>query len=252
MRPKKVVVPDRAWWSSEWLDSARKGGLKTRLQRGKILAKEGRLQEVQIEAGLLQGQVRMSPQIQYHPTIQWAIPTEIKREKIIEELESRPHIMAHLLNGQLDPEWKEIFSEFGTEFIPGELSDLTLECSCGDPQNLCTHLAALFQITADEFERNPSGWLVFRGIPPEAWQKSNFSLRTSMQEEKETFLADQFWEGSPLPPLPSNQNDPLHLMQNLGPFPLWQGQGKGPADGLRNFYLAAADLEEELEEKERN
>ena len=38
MRPKKVVVPTRPWWVTEWLDLARQGGLKTRLQRGKMLA----------------------------------------------------------------------------------------------------------------------------------------------------------------------------------------------------------------------
>jgi len=251
VRPKKNVAPERSWWSMEWLESARQGGLKTRLQRGKILAKEGRVQEVQIEAGLLQGKIRMSPQIKYHPTIQWEVPSEAKRQSILAELEARPHVMAQLLNGQLDPEWKEIFAQFGSELLPEDLSAVTLECSCGDPQHLCTHLAALFQITADEFERNPAGWLIFRGIPPEAWQKSKIAVQTSAAAEEETFSARQFWEGSGMPPLPSNQNNPLHLLQNLGPFPLWQGHGKGPLDGLRNFYLAAADMEEEFEENER-
>lgn len=252
MRPKKNVVPERPWWSTEWLDAARKGGLKTRLQRGKILAKEGRVQDVQIEPGLLQGEIRMSPQIKYHPTIQWEIPTEAKRDKILQALETKPHVMAQLLNGQLDVGWKEIFSDVGSELFPEDLTELKMDCSCGDPQHLCTHLAALFQITADEFERNPAAWLIYRGISQESWQKSNYTIQSSSSDDEEVFLAKEFWSGEHLPPLPSNQNDPLHIMQNLGPFPLWQGYGKGPTDGLKNFYLAAADLEAEPEDKDRN
>lgn len=250
MRPKKNNVPERPWWSLGWLESARRGGLKTRLQRGKILAKEGRLKELQVEPGLLQGEIRMSAQIQYHPTIQWMIPSDTKIKKIVDEVERRPHVMAQLLNGQLDPEWQDIFSLAGSEFLPEELSELRLECSCGDPQNLCTHLAALFQLTADEFDFAPAKWLIFRGISPEEWQKNKTIPLMGSPEIEETFTAPEFWEGRELPPLPSNQNNPLYLLQNLGPFPLWQGSGKGPLDGLRNFYLAAAGMEEENEEQE--
>lgn len=250
MRPKKTTASDRKWWSAAWLDAARKGGLKTRLQRGKILAREGRVQEVQIEGGLLQGEIRMSPQIKYHPTLQLEIVSEVKKEKILSEMSEKPHAYAHLLNGQLDPEWQDIFASAGAPLLPEQLSDLVLDCSCGDPQHLCTHLAALFQIIADEFERDPAALLTFRGIPKESWQKDTLISNVTTKTLDEIFNPQEFWSGGKIPALPTNQNDPLILLKNLGPFPLWQGKGKGPIDGLKSFYLASADLaEEDLNDK---
>ena len=253
MRPKKITAPERAWWCAEWLESARHGGLKTRLQRGKILAKEGRVQEVLLEAGLLQAEIRMSPLIKYRPTIQWPVLSDSKRDKVLEELGKKPHVLAQLLNGQLNLEWKEIFESVGMELFPKELAELTIDCSCGDPQHLCTHLAALYHIAADEFERNPAGWLVFRGIPTESWQKALPMMSENGMETVEEFTVQGFWEGEKLTALPVNQNSPLNLLQNLGPFPLWQGQGKGPAEGLKKFYLTVARVEEEeLQGKDRS
>ena len=240
MRPKKVVVPTRPWWVTEWLDLARQGGLKTRLQRGKMLASEGRVQSLQIEPGLLQGDIRMSPQITYHPTLQWAPLSDTKKETLLSGLESKPHLLAHLLNGQIDPEWKELFQSVGSELMPSFLEEIVMDCSCGDPQKLCTHLAALFQITSDEFEGRPASWFIFRGIPKEAWMYAQVESGSCELAEQEDFTASRFWEGQTIIPVPDSFSHPLAVLQGLGSFPLWQGQGRGPAEGLKEFYLAAA------------
>jgi uncharacterized Zn finger protein len=135
---------------------------------------------------------------------------------------------------------EEAFEEAGLSLFPSQRGDLQTACSCPDWSNPCKHIAAVYYLLGEEFDRDP--FLIFK-------------LRGMEREELMGLLGDQtagstrVEEEEPPPPpepLPTEPEvfwGPVHtedraegrvsvppmsaaLPKRLGNFPFWRGEEK--------------------------
>ena len=78
----------------------------------------------------------------------------------VPKLFARPDIAASLLAGRMPEEVEEIFAKVGYSLLPSKGSELKTDCDCYDWSNPCKHVAAVYYILAEEFDRDP--FLVFK------------------------------------------------------------------------------------------
>src|SRR6266404_4194850 len=69
-----------------------------------------------------------------------------------------------LLGGEMPHEIEDVFRSAGVSLFPEKRNDLTTECSCPDPVNPCKHIAAVYYLLGEEFDRDPFLIFQLRGI----------------------------------------------------------------------------------------
>jgi uncharacterized Zn finger protein len=71
---------------------------------------------------------------------------------------------AQLLAGQMPPDIEEVFKKAGIPLFPTSKKDFEADCSCPDGANPCKHIAAVYYIVGEAFDRDP--FLIFhlRGL----------------------------------------------------------------------------------------
>ena len=86
------------------------------------------------------------------PIAQW--------RKVGKAMASKVAIAAQLMAGVLPPEAEECFTEAGVALFPARDADLITPCDYPDFSNPCKHIAALYYLPAEQFDRDP--FLLFR------------------------------------------------------------------------------------------
>ena len=81
-------------------------------------------------------------------------------EKLTAALLEEPVFMAQLLAGRMPDDIENLFGGVGLSLFPGRSSDLETECTCPDWSNPCKHIAAVYLLLGEEFDRDL--FLVFR------------------------------------------------------------------------------------------
>ena len=67
---------------------------------------------------------------------------------------------AKLLAGEMPQDIEQAFTDAGLSLFPAQSKDLDTECSCPDWSNPCKHIAAVYYLLGEEFDRNP--FLIFK------------------------------------------------------------------------------------------
>jgi len=144
--------------------------------------------------------------------------------------------------------------------FPERRGDLRTACSCPDPANPCKHVAAVYYLLGEEFDRDPFLVVRLRGLErddllrrlgsrggpglraPRAVTKTGAAPPTA---SREPLPADprRFWRRDAPPDEPfgdvtGSLGSAAHLMR-LGRFPFWRG-AVTLGDALRPAYAAAA------------
>lgn len=90
-------------------------------------------------------------------------------KKLVAGLASQAIFAAKLLAGEMPQEIEEAFADVGLSLFPEKLRDLETDCSCPDWSNPCKHVAAVYYLLGEEFDRDP--FLIFRlrGMSREAF-----------------------------------------------------------------------------------
>ena len=135
--------------------------------------------------------------------------------------------------------------------FPDRSDDLDTDCSCPDWSNPCKHIAAVYLLLGEEFDRDPFPIFRMRGMDREDLLGKEF--RQSAQNIEGPPLAPEplpedpeaFW-ANPLPALAgvdlgTATVPEMHaaLPRQLGRFPFWQGNQKLTAT-LEEAYSAAS------------
>ena len=81
-------------------------------------------------------------------------------EKAIAAMASKAVFSARLLSGEMPQTIEEAFSDCGISLFPRKGADLLTDCSCPDWSNPCKHIAAVYYLLAEQFDRDP--FLIFR------------------------------------------------------------------------------------------
>ena len=144
---------------------------------------------------------------------------------------------------------EEIFNEAGLSLFPSRRSDLQTRCSCPDSSNPCKHIAAVYLLLGEEFDRDP--FLVFklRGADKETLL-GLVKVQTTGNETEDDQAApgllpssghlticrkpeplpsdpEEFWRpttpGETSLPVASVPTTTTALPKQLGAFPFWRG-----------------------------
>ena len=81
-------------------------------------------------------------------------------ERLRQALAEQPVIAASLLAGRMPENIEDTFKAVGLSMFPTSGDDLETDCSCPDWSNPCKHIAAIYLLLGEEFDRDP--FLIFR------------------------------------------------------------------------------------------
>ena len=80
---------------------------------------------------------------------------------------SQALFLARLLAGEMPREIEDAFAATGLSLFPATADDLATDCSCPDWENPCKHVAAVYYLLAEAFDRDPFLIFAWRGRPRE-------------------------------------------------------------------------------------
>jgi uncharacterized Zn finger protein len=251
-----------SWWARRWIEVLESFDIGARLGRGRAYARSGQVLSIAIGKGAVSAMVQGSRPTPYQVRIQVETLSKAAWKKVAEVLGKQALFAAKLLAGGMPEDIEKAFRAAGLSLFPGKSKDLQTECSCPDWSNPCKHIAAVYYLLGEEFDRDP--FLIFRlrGMEREelirliggaATGKGKGAPKkvTQTQAESEHELPsvplphalDDFWGKDDsrgdflgevrIPPVIAA------LLKGLGNFPFWRGE-EGFADALEGIYREAA------------
>jgi len=221
----------KKWWTEKWLSAIEEFGPHRRVARGRSYARKGQILDLKIEPGLISAIVQGSREIPYKVQIQMKAFSAEKAKEFLTNLQSRPLLIASMLNGEIHPDTESLFLKTDVPLFPLKEEGLNAVCSCPDPSNLCKHIAAVFYVVSEELERDPLLLLEIRGIKNPVAQGSAETLFPRPDVEPLPQDPQQFWRIPRLQEIQFKENrisleksqKPV-ILQRLGPFPFWRGE----------------------------
>ena len=234
-----------SWWARRWIKRLEDFNIGARLGRGRSYARSGQVRSIKIEKGMVTAQVQGSRRNPYEIIINIRTLTLPQWKKLAAVFSGQAIFAAKLLNGEIPQDIEEAFEELGLSLFPDKPGDLQTECSCPDWSNPCKHIAAVYYLLGEEFDRDPFLIFKLRGIEREelialmneisgekTFLKPVESAETEAGESvsaPEPLVSDVagFWEGKSIPEGISGAvvipRAPAALLKRLGNFPFWRG-----------------------------
>lgn len=240
-----------SWWARRWISVLESFQIGARLQRGRAYARKGQALSIDIEKGIVHAQVQGSRPRPYRVTIRIRPLADAQWEKLEAALAAAPIYAARLLAGEMPQDIEKVFDQAGAPLFPQAARDLETECSCPDWSNPCKHIAAVYYLLGEEFDRDPFLLFKLRGRSREeivgglkAPSRSENAEAIASQSEALPENAEAFWEGAPVPddlcgPV-QIPRVPAALLRQLGNFPFWRGKVR-LADALEPLYVSASN-----------
>ena len=256
----------QSWWAKRWIQVLEGFDIGARLSRGRSYARRGQVLSVDIEKGTVRANVQGSRARPYRVEITVTELTRTDWETLAQALSVRAIFAASLLAGQMPANIEEVFKDAGLSLFPTDSGDFQTDCSCPDWSNPCKHIAAVYYLLGEEFDRDP--FLVFklRGVAREELMDLVGSRSVAIggsvgADSAGVLLAEE--ESEPLPPEPlsaepeefwgqvsaEDEIDPgaqipvvsAALPRRLGNFPFWRGK-EGFLRVLEEVYRKASPV----------
>ncbi|MCE8425153.1 MAG: SWIM zinc finger family protein [Candidatus Methanoperedens sp.] len=143
------------WWSKRWVNILESFGWTNRLERGRRYARGGQVLDFKLTPGKVTARVQGSVSTPYSVSIEIRTLDEDAWVKITEEMSQKAIFAAKLLAGEMPQNIEEAFKSAGMSLLPESSKDIKTDCSCPDSANPCKHIAAVYYILAEEFDRDP-------------------------------------------------------------------------------------------------
>ena len=253
-----------SWWAKRWISVLESFDIGARLGRGRNYARSGQVLSIEVEKGTVKAKVQGSRPTPYRVSIEMKTIPGASWEKLVKVLSHQAIFVAKLLAGEMPQDIERIFQSAGLSLFPGKSKDLKTECSCPDWSNPCKHIAAVYYLLGEEFDRDPFLIFKLRGLSREelikmlaGGQKERGKTKgkgkphPAPEEEKkistpEPLPADGslFWNGGSLPEdfFGEVQIPPVSaaLLKRLGNFPFWRGKERF-FDALEPVYTRASN-----------
>lgn len=191
-----------SWWSQKWIKLLESYSYEwsSRLQRGRSYARGGQVMDYSFSNGLISAKVQGSMPKPYSVSIRFKPISEQEWARVTASMASKAVFSAKLLSGEMPENIEEAFRSAKVTLFPKSPGEFKSECSCPDYANPCKHIAAVFYILAEEFDRNPFMMFEVRGrernrllselrssraLPPPALKESKAGIKTTATAEKE-------------------------------------------------------------------
>ncbi|MGP6155927.1 MAG: SWIM zinc finger family protein [Vulcanimicrobiaceae bacterium] len=156
------------WWAKRWIAVLEGFQLGTRLTRGRAYARAGQVVDVALELGGARASVQGSRAKPYQVTIRMRELTAREWRDVGAAISANTRLAAMLLAGEMPEDIETAFAAAGTTLFPKTAQELKTACSCPDWSNPCKHVAAVFYLIGEEFDRDPFLLFVVRGLAREA------------------------------------------------------------------------------------
>ncbi|MGH2513513.1 MAG: SWIM zinc finger family protein [Candidatus Limnocylindrales bacterium] len=220
------------WWSRRFIDVLEDFHDGPRLARGRAYARRGQVIDMEVEAGEVSARVQGSRARPYDISISVAVLDDTEWARIEEAMASRAVFLARLLAGEMPNEIEEAFAATGLSLFPASADDLESDCSCPDWENPCKHIAAVYYLLAEAFDRDPFLMLAWRGRPRERLLSQLRALRGQAADPAGGAV------GEPETVLPELTSWLVGFLDPAGVAP-----GDGPADTMASrFWEAGGDF----------
>jgi uncharacterized Zn finger protein len=251
-----------SWWAKRWIAVLESFNIGARLGRGRSYARRGQVLSIDIEKGVVEAEVQGSRTRPYGVTIKVKPLSATDWKKLTKAFKSQVIFAAKLLSGEMPQDIEQVFEEAGLSLFPQKLKDLETKCSCPDWSNPCKHIAAVYYLLGEEFDRNPFIIFKLRGMEREELlaglgereergnrakpkEMDGTAGREDLPPPVEPIDADggAFWKGRELPEdlLGEVRIPPVRaaLLKRLGGFPFWRGD-QPIQDVLESVYSSAS------------
>ena len=239
----------QSWWAKRWIAVLEGFNIGARLGRGRSYARKGQVTAIKIEPGKVTAKVQGSRPQPYAVAIEIDKLTAKDWDKLVGELNAQAAFAAKLLAGEMPPDIESAFTKAGLSLFPKAQKDLRTACSCPDYSNPCKHIAAVYYLLGEEFDRDPFLLFRLRGGDREAivgrlsagTKPTLAEVASPATPEPLPTDAAAFWACGPLPaegvvrPPPVDAATP----KRLGGFPFWRGTDRF-LDAIAPTYAAAA------------
>ncbi len=161
-KSKRGSIGD-TWWSKRWVSTLESFGWSNRLERGRRYARKGQVLEFDLMPGKVKAKAQGSVTKPYSVTIEVQPFTDDEWDNAIEAMSQRAMFAAKLLAGEMPQDIEDAFNAAGVSLFPDSSKDIKTRCSCPDSANPCKHIAAVYYILAEEFDRDPFMLFNLRG-----------------------------------------------------------------------------------------
>jgi uncharacterized Zn finger protein len=231
------------WWSKRWIEVISGFGLGARLTRGRSYARSGQVLSVEIGVGAITAKVQGSRAKPYEVIVQVKTLTEKQWDKVAQTLSREAGFAATLYSGQMPESMETVFRKAGVSLFPSRYADLKTQCSCPDWSNPCKHIAAVYFLVAEEFDRDPFLIFMLRGMTRDALlervhggepqeivgEETNDGQALQPQTPETALPVDPglFWGSGKKVHVKGEVSVPAitaALPKRLGTFPFWRGQ----------------------------
>jgi uncharacterized Zn finger protein len=238
-----------SWWAKQWIGVLESFDLGGRLTRGKSYARSGQVLGVEIGKGRVTAQVQGSARKPYDVAIEVAPLSAAQWDAVVARLADSATLSAKLLAGEMPADIGEVFAAAGASLFPGKKGDLKTRCSCPDSSNPCKHIAAVYYVLGEEFDRNPFLIFELRGLTR---AELDARLDTGDGASSKASLPSVaplssdpgvFWNGAALPASFGDLAVPqvsATIIKRLGGVPFWRGQAP-LYDTVAPIYKAASE-----------
>lgn len=245
----------QTWWARRWIAVLEALELGGRLQRARHYARRGQVVAVALDKGRVDAVVQGSRPEAYQVTIEAQTLSPADWTRLADALAGEARFAASLLAGRMPPDVEEAFEAAGLSLFPKRREDLRTSCTCPDWSNPCKHIAAVYYLLGEEFDRDP--FLIFRlrGLDRDelvalvdramvmAPRKKPDPAAAAERPEPLPARPAAFWQGGDLPEDLAGEVEPppatAALLARLGPFPFWRGR-QPLAEALAPVYARAA------------
>ena len=245
----------QSWWAKRWIGVLESFDIGARLGRGRSYARNGQVLSIDIAEGEVKAKVQGSRPQPYSVTIAVEELTPRHWDRLVEALSGQALFVAKLLAGEMPQDIEQVFEAAKLSLFPRKQEDLKTACSCPDWSNPCKHVAAVYYLLGEEFDRDPFLLFRLRGLGRDELLQRLGRLTPAAEPEQDStettaapaapLPADPagFWRGEPLPDdlFGEVQTPPVSgaWLRRMGNFPFWRGE-TSLRDVLEPIYEKAA------------
>lgn len=244
----------QSWWAKRWIAMLGQFNLEARLARGRSYARSGQVLSITIDSGRVSARVQGSVSTPYNVTIEVTPLSEQQWDTLAHALSRQAIFAARLLAGEMPNDIEDVFRDTRIPLFPEQAHDLRTECTCPDWSNPCKHIAAVYYLLGEEFDRDPFLIFKLRGMEREqlmAKLARDADVAKQAPQEQQELPPEElrtnpgaFWGNASyadaetaelrIPPVAAA------LLRQLGPFPFWRANE--PLEGTLEPLYASASL----------
>lgn len=227
------------WWAKRWIGVLEGFGLGTRLTRGRSYARRGQVIEIAIGPRGVSARVQGSRKVPYTVTIQIKPLGAAQWRQVAENISQTPRFAAMLLNGLIPEDIEDAFQTANCSLFPQSIAEVRTECSCPDWSNPCKHVAAVYYLIGEEFDRDPFLLFALRGIERDSILPASAAEEPRRPTARPRSEAPSSSAAVARPPLERPPVD-AWLLRRTGRFPFWHGSVP-LEDALLVVYVKASE-----------